>query len=874
MLSAEKSQLVRLQIANVLSLTVDQVVPEARLFGDLRGTPEHLKPLRLAMEAALQVQIEPIVNEINARTAVGENGQLTQESLRQITDFLGHWPAQPQQPVTFPDLFTVSMIEAIVAKAGSFTLPTLAEPRLELSPPLKKAVYQAISKILKVPVEQLHPDMEIHTPGKELNFKFSQSLFAAERATQIGIGVELDDFATGLEAFFKGTATAITLQKLRRLIPNIESLPDDGQDHTSTVGLIERMFAAADVRRKGPVSNASGSGGTSSQAVLGTYIAAWPQTDREWWISLPGQMGAGPFRLYLTGMLRAAFVERGCLNRQVNEALEAAEQFAETSHCDELRDKKFRGVNSWKLGRNPLWTGLLHVLKPECAAEDGGPILERVQNTFIWDQAQVIRAARAWQQSLVSPLKEPREFDVTWVTEEIAALARQMYKARLFIDVPKLGPLLETAGCSHAAVLDHCRDPHRRHLRGDWLINAILAVPLAPPKKTTRARSSAAAKPKKVKFPTLSSRMKRHYKESLTHYTAGIPVASAWALAWQSDHGRNQHHLKRDHPHLSAELLTILAGLYPARVVAIPKGAIARRMELQSATELHIALSLWARMSLVIWLTRPDRSTFLTVLHDAFAAGDEVAIQWALREFPHDPKTGLEIADWDYLALRAIATRDDALGQTLIDRWTHPAIGSQATRFQSGLLSILQRHPQNVVAHLNQILNDERNADEPTGFGVMSLPAHALYRAANWIDPELVAEFDVTQSFPWDAEYHAVSTATPNALDGFDFSNTPAVVRDLLLAQNVPDWLRQLPLAPQEESQLHYCQLTELGPDPDAVRVLLESNMQWNTAECLHRASQLPLTLCLPKYLTDRIAREMAAAGATVIVKKVTSKGC
>ena len=47
MLNAEQTRVVREQIAKVFEIDPAPVVPGARLFADLGGTGEHLKPLRL-----------------------------------------------------------------------------------------------------------------------------------------------------------------------------------------------------------------------------------------------------------------------------------------------------------------------------------------------------------------------------------------------------------------------------------------------------------------------------------------------------------------------------------------------------------------------------------------------------------------------------------------------------------------------------------------------------------------------------------------------------------------------------------------------------------------------------------------------------------
>ena len=72
-----------------------------------------------------------------------------------------------------------------------------------------------------------------------------------------------------------------------------------------------------------------------------------------------------------------------------------------------------------------------------------------------------------------NPLR-PVAFDPGWRTSAVAALARGMYDARDFAPMPHLADALHDAGCGHADVLDHCRDPGGVHVRGCWVVDLVL----------------------------------------------------------------------------------------------------------------------------------------------------------------------------------------------------------------------------------------------------------------------------------------------------------------------------------------------------------------------------------------------------------------
>jgi hypothetical protein len=65
-------------------------------------------------------------------------------------------------------------------------------------------------------------------------------------------------------------------------------------------------------------------------------------------------------------------------------------------------------------------------------------------------------------------------FDAEWRTSTAVALAQQMYESRDFSTMPILADALQDAGCENPDILNHCRDPKQVHVRGCWIVDAIL----------------------------------------------------------------------------------------------------------------------------------------------------------------------------------------------------------------------------------------------------------------------------------------------------------------------------------------------------------------------------------------------------------------
>jgi hypothetical protein len=60
-----------------------------------------------------------------------------------------------------------------------------------------------------------------------------------------------------------------------------------------------------------------------------------------------------------------------------------------------------------------------------------------------------------------------------WSGGTVLKVAQTVYSERRFQDLPVLADALEEAGCTNAAILQHCRGP-RPHFRGCWVVDLIL----------------------------------------------------------------------------------------------------------------------------------------------------------------------------------------------------------------------------------------------------------------------------------------------------------------------------------------------------------------------------------------------------------------
>lgn len=61
----------------------------------------------------------------------------------------------------------------------------------------------------------------------------------------------------------------------------------------------------------------------------------------------------------------------------------------------------------------------------------------------------------------------------SWRSSDVVAVGQAIYDERAFDRMPILADALEDAGCTDAAILEHCRE-QAPHVRGCWLVDLIL----------------------------------------------------------------------------------------------------------------------------------------------------------------------------------------------------------------------------------------------------------------------------------------------------------------------------------------------------------------------------------------------------------------
>ncbi len=170
-------------------------------------------------------------------------------------------------------------------------------------------------------------------------------------------------------------------------------------------------------------------------------------------------------------------------------AVEAAEAYADDRiDEDELRDAAFEAEDAGSPD-NPGWAGPYYAACDTFDAETAAfyarvglsPIArESGINAVPADAPELVAEARAQCELLReifgNPFRPPTLADTVraWNEGKVAQLALAIDEDRGFDRMPILADALTEAGCTDAAILEHCRAVHT-HVRGCWIIDLLLS---------------------------------------------------------------------------------------------------------------------------------------------------------------------------------------------------------------------------------------------------------------------------------------------------------------------------------------------------------------------------------------------------------------
>jgi hypothetical protein len=296
-LAVDRTVVVRQQIAQCLGIDPLRVTPNASFIDDLGGGPEHLRVLRLGIEQAMGVSIEPVVDAINARTEIDDQGKVTYDSLGKIQSYLPGW-SDPLQPTPFSSMFTVSMIEAMIAKAIEEKAAAEAAAHPSLAPEHSATVRKMIADHAGVAVESLTPQTNMIRDLKMSD----RTLGLLLALLQLELDSEILPIWHEIQLDFRmdeqGRLGEGSRRRLQQILPGaaIETNDPASLDDLFTVGTLEAVASKALAKRPADLP----------------FESITSTKQQEWVRQLPQELGDRKLRLLLAGGCR--YVLRTRLN--------------------------------------------------------------------------------------------------------------------------------------------------------------------------------------------------------------------------------------------------------------------------------------------------------------------------------------------------------------------------------------------------------------------------------------------------------------------------------------------------------------------------------------------------------------------------------
>lgn len=379
-LSTEQSAVVRQEITKMAS--------QSSISDDLGVRPEHLEPLRLGIEQALGISIQPIVDGVNVRTTIDEKGNVSYDSLERIQAYLSKWRA-PLKPTPFLSLFTIQTIEAMVAKALEEKSDEPAAPT-PLAPEHFATLREMIAKTADVPVAELKPSSNLFSDLK-INSQAVGVLFVRINLKwNIDILPIWDEIETEFQVDRQGRLTESSLRRLKRILPGceIDAAKITSLDDLFTIETVEAIVAKSLARRPADLP----CGGIQSDE------------QREWVRQLPAQLGEHKLRLFLARACKYAFEPQGKMEHGVVGALAALERFADTGESKRaLRDLRRQFWQEWRVEGDPSHRALHEALDPNDSLPAVTLVTQAIAESHKLSEQEAVREIRRLHKDLFSP---------------------------------------------------------------------------------------------------------------------------------------------------------------------------------------------------------------------------------------------------------------------------------------------------------------------------------------------------------------------------------------------------------------------------------------------------------------------------------------
>jgi hypothetical protein len=184
---------------------------------------------------------------------------------------------------------------------------------------------------------------------------------------------------------------------------------------------------------------------------------------------LRGQASDRKLRLFAVACSRRVW---SLIDAQGRNAVEIAEKFADgLAGPDEMRAARLACQGA---GGQAAWYAA--ATNPEIAARNAARSAQAgaANNAQLGTDTSELLAQADLLRDIFGPLPfRAIDFDRSWLTTTVKALAQTIYTDRAFERYPILADEIEKAGCANPEILSHCCGPGP-HVRGCWALDLVL----------------------------------------------------------------------------------------------------------------------------------------------------------------------------------------------------------------------------------------------------------------------------------------------------------------------------------------------------------------------------------------------------------------
>ena len=149
----------------------------------------------------------------------------------------------------------------------------------------------------------------------------------------------------------------------------------------------------------------------------------------------------------------------------------------------------------------------------------------------------------------------------------------------------------------------------------------------------------------------------------------------------------------------------------------------------------------------------------------------------------------LEFLDLCTLGVAAVYRKDNQAPWSVLRQMASGKPRPWQQGISTCLTGVADRRPEQVAEGLTLLIDGIRSLRQKDELEeAICVPAHGLYRLCEWVSPDLVARFDVKQSFPWDGEFHAWCQGHSDSLTGLDLAGISPVLHEAVVRLQPPTW--------------------------------------------------------------------------------------